>query len=99
MSQDDDETTPDDEAVFTAADLEIEARQWRAWQRDRTARLEQYTAAVNVLFTAVAPRDEESYLKSSELPDPVRRSAERTIMAILDDMRRIAVAAKVNPQD
>ncbi len=85
--------------AFDDEETEAAARRWRAYQRDRTARLEVYTEAAKTLLAArgfpVLGGGDTSLSASNQenLDRTIKRECKRTLLAILDDMRRIADSA------
>lgn len=85
--------------VLDAAENEAAARRWRAYQRDRTARLEAYTEAAKTLLAArgfpVHPGGDATLSASNQqhLDATIKRACKRTLLAILSDMARIAQVA------
>lgn len=88
-----------DDPGFDNAEREAAARRWRAYQRDRTARLEVYTEAAKALLAArgfpVLPGNDTSLSASNQqnLDATIRRACKQTLLAILNDMKRIADSA------
>jgi hypothetical protein len=94
--------SPEREAIdpgFDAPQSEAAAKRRRADQRDRTARLDAYTQAAQVLlaargFPVLGAGDTPLTASNQEnLDRAIKRECKRALLAILDDMRRIAASA------